>query len=332
MGMVHRPDPGKKGDGNGKERSIMKEIVVISGKGGTGKTSLTAAFAALGGKQVLADCDVDAADLHLVLHPEIIREDVFVGGSKAAIREADCTACGLCIEHCRFRAIEYPLTAGGNRADKPLINPIFCEGCRVCARICPVEAIDFEPSPSGWLFVSRTPCGPMVHARLGIAQGNSGKLVTLVRQEARVIAEREDCRYIIVDGPPGVGCPVIASITGANLALVVTEPTLSGRHDMLRVAELTAHFHIPTLVCVNKWDIHPGMTELIEAEARDHGVIPAGHIRYDRRVTDAQVQKTNVLACGDSPVGEEIKAVWKKIECVLNGDRTGDAGLRMLSS
>jgi MinD superfamily P-loop ATPase len=317
MGMVHRPDPGKRGDGNGKERSIMKEIVVISGKGGTGKTSLTAAFAALGGSLVLADCDVDAADLHLVLNPEITREDIFIGGSKAAIRKTDCTGCGLCFEHCRFRAIEYPLTADGDRADKPLINPIFCEGCRVCARICPVDAIAFEPAESGRLFVSRTPLGPMVHARLGIAQGNSGKLVTLVRQEARAIAEREACEYIITDGPPGVGCPVIASITGANLALVVTEPTLSGRHDMLRAAELTAHFHIPTLVCVNKWDIHPGMSELIEAEARDHGVIPAGRIRYDRLVTDAQVQRTNVLACGDSPVGEEIKAVWRSIEGAL---------------
>jgi MinD superfamily P-loop ATPase len=294
----------------------MKEIVVISGKGGTGKTSLTAAFAAMRGKQVLADCDVDAADLHLVLHPEIIREETFVGGSKAAIREPECTGCGLCIEHCRFRAIEYPVATGGGPV-KPFINPIFCEGCRVCVRICPVEAIDFDPAPSGRLFVSRTSCGPMVHARLGIAQGNSGKLVTLVRQEARAIAEREDCEYMIVDGPPGVGCPVIASITGANLALVVTEPTLSGRHDMLRAAELTEHFRIPTLVCVNKWDIHPGMTDQIEKEARDHGVMPAGRIRYDRLVTDAQVQRTNILACGNSPVGEEIKAVWRSVESAL---------------
>lgn len=306
----------------------MKEIVVISGKGGTGKTSLTAAFAALGGKQVLADCDVDAADLHLVLNPEIVREEAFIGGSKASIREEDCTGCGLCIEHCRFRAIEYPLAASGDRADKPRINPIFCEGCRVCVRICPVEAIAFEPAPSGWLFVSRTPLGTMVHARLGVAQGNSGKLVTLVRNEARAIAEREACELIIIDGPPGVGCPVIASITGANLALIVTEPTLSGHHDMLRAAELTAHFLIPTLVCVNKWDIHPGMTERIETEALDHGVIPAGRIRYDRLVTEAQVRRTNVLACGDSPVGEEIKALWRSIEGALNGARTGSAGLK----
>ncbi len=296
----------------------MKEIAVISGKGGTGKTSLTAAFATLGGKKVLADCDVDAADLHLVLHPEIIREEIFIGGSKAAIREEDCTGCGLCAEHCRFRAIGYSVTTNGEQAEKPIINPIFCEGCRLCARLCPVEAIAFEPAESGRLCVSGTPCGPMVHARLGVAQGNSGKLVTLVRQEARTIAEGEACELIIIDGPPGVGCPVIASITGVNLALIVTEPTLSGRHDLMRAAELTAHFRIPTLVCINKWDIHPGMTERIEKEARDHDVLPAGRIRYDRLVTDAQVQRTNVLACGDSAVGEDMKAVWRSVESALS--------------
>jgi MinD superfamily P-loop ATPase len=295
----------------------MKEIAVISGKGGTGKTSLTAAFAAMGGKKVLADCDVDAADLHLVLHPEIIREEIFIGGSKATIREENCTGCGLCAEHCRFRAIGYPVTTNGEQAEKPVINPIFCEGCRLCVRLCPVEAIAFEPAESGRLCVSGTPCGPMVHARLGVAQGNSGKLVTLVRQEARTIAEREACELIIIDGPPGVGCPVIASITGVNLALIVTEPTLSGSHDLLRAAELTAHFRLPSLVCINKWDIHPGMAEQIEKEARDHGVLPAGRIRYDRLVTEAQVQRTNVLACGDSPVGEDMKAIWQSVESAL---------------
>jgi MinD superfamily P-loop ATPase len=296
----------------------MKEIVIISGKGGTGKTSLTAAFAALGSNQVIADCDVDAADLHLVLNPATIREEVFIGGLKAIIRERDCTDCGLCIDHCRFRAIDYPVATDSANTAKPRINSVFCEGCRVCTRICPVEAVDVTPSRSGWLFISRTSLGPMVHARLGIAQGNSGKLVTWVRQEARQIAQREDREWIITDGPPGIGCPVIASITGANLALIVAEPTLSGHHDMLRAAELTAHFFIPTLVCVNKWDIHPAMAERIEEEARDHGVMPAGRIRYDRLVTEAQVQRKNVLACGDSPVGEEIKTVWRNIHNALN--------------
>jgi MinD superfamily P-loop ATPase len=296
----------------------MKEIAVISGKGGTGKTSLTAAFAALGGKKVLADCDVDAADLHLVLHPEIIRENIFIGGSKAAIRKAECTGCGLCVEYCRFRAIDYPVTTDGKQAEKPVINPIFCEGCRLCERLCPADAIAFAPAESGRLFISATPCGPLVHASLGVAQGNSGKLVTLVRQEARTIAEREASELIIIDGPPGVGCPVIASVTGVNLALIVTEPTLSGSHDLLRAAELTAHFLIPTLVCINKWDIHPSMTEQIEKEARDHGIVPAGRIRYDARVTEAQVRKTNILDCGDSPVGEDIKAVWRSVESALN--------------
>ena len=296
----------------------MKEVVIVSGKGGTGKTSITAAFAALAERRVMADCDVDAADLHLVLQPEIMREESYSGGNKARILADDCTACGLCVQNCRFRAIDFPASAG-TETKKPWINPIFCEGCRVCAMVCPVGAIAFEAAQSGGWFVSETPYGPLVHAQLGIAQGNSGKLVTIVRQEARAIAERQGLDLILIDGPPGAGCPVIASITGTDLVLVVTEPTLSGRHDLMRIIELTAHFRVPVLLCVNKWNLHPDLTEQIEREAQSLGIASAGRIRYDPRVTEAQIRKTNVTALGSSEVGDDIHFVWQKVYSALNG-------------
>ena len=300
----------------------MKELAIVSGKGGTGKTSITAAFAALADNKVLADCDVDAADLHLVLQPEILREEAFSGSNKARILEDECTGCRLCIENCHFRAITYRQHSGAATMAKPWINPLFCEGCRVCERICPVGAVAFAPAQSGHWFVSQTDYGPMVHARLGIAQGNSGKLATLVRHEARAIAEQKNLDLVIIDGPPGVGCPVIASITGVNLVLAVTEPTLSGRHDLLRVVELTRHFQIPVLLCINKWDIHPGLTEQIEAEARFLGVIPAGRVRYDRLVTEAQIRKTSVTALGKSAVGDDIQSLWRCVFSALKGTTT----------
>ncbi|MBW2599164.1 MAG: ATP-binding protein [Deltaproteobacteria bacterium] len=291
----------------------MKEIVVISGKGGTGKTSIVASFAALAGKKVLADCDVDAADLHLVLNPRIKHQEDFSGSSKARILEDKCISCNRCIEACRFDAIHYPVTGNGETADTPSINPIFCEGCGVCVRVCPAEAISFGPAVNGEWYTSSTNYGPMVHARLGMAEGNSGKLVTQIRQKARDIAVKDDLDYIIVDGSPGIGCPVIASITGADLVLVVTEPTLSGQHDLLRVAELTAHFRIPTIVCINKWDINPDITEQIEGEAKEHGVKTAGRIRYDSAITEAQIMKTNIVEYTGGAVSGDIKAVWQNV-------------------
>ncbi|MBW2561179.1 MAG: ATP-binding protein [Deltaproteobacteria bacterium] len=291
----------------------MKEIVVISGKGGTGKTSIVASFAALAGKKVLADCDVDAADLHLVLNPRIEHRKDFSGGKKATIREAECIACDRCIEECRFDAIQYRVLSDGKTADTPHIDPIFCEGCGVCVRVCPSQAISFEPTVNGEWYTSSTDYGPMVHARLGMAEGNSGKLVAQIRQESRDIAEREGLEYIIVDGSPGVGCPVIASITGSDLVLIVTEPTLSGQHDLLRVAQLTAHFRIPTVVCVNKWDLNPDITQQIEREAEGHGVKAAGRVRYDTAITKAQIKKTSVVEYTDSAVSDDIKTVWQNV-------------------
>ncbi len=284
----------------------MKEIVVISGKGGTGKTSVTAAFAALAGSAVLADCDVDAADLHLLLQPEIRRREEFRCGHEAVIRTADCTGCAVCEVRCRFDAVR----DNGNGTFS--IEPTACEGCGVCVRYCPVQAIDFPERVAGEWYVSDTRCGPMVHARLSPGGENSGKLVALVREEARHQAREHRRDLVLVDGPPGIGCPVIASLTGASLVVVVTEPTLSGQHDLERVLGLTRHFKIPALVCVNKWDINPEQTEAIERRAVEQGARVAGRIRYDRAVTDAQLQGRSVAEWPDSPAGADLKEIWKR--------------------
>ena len=233
----------------------MKELVVISGKGGTGKTSITASFAVLADRPVIADCDVDASDLHLVLSPQIKECHEFRSGHEAVIRQDDCIGCGECLSHCRFKAVQVS-GKPGQRAQF-FIDPVSCEGCGVCVRFCPEHAIDFPERLCGEWMISETRCGPMVHARLGTAAENSGKLVSTVRREAKRIAKENNSPLIITDGPPGIGCPVIASVTGASLVLAVTEPTVSGEHDLKRVLSLARHFSIPALVCVNKWDINP---------------------------------------------------------------------------
>ena len=284
----------------------MKELVIISGKGGTGKTSVTASFAVLAEKAVLADCDVDAADLHLVLKPDVRERHDFRSGHEAVIREADCTGCGVCLDLCRFDAVRTHETEAGARC---VVDPVACEGCGVCVRFCPEQAIDFPERLCGEWMVSDTRCGPMVHARLGVAAENSGKLVATVRQEARRIAEEQGRNLVIVDGPPGIGCPVIASLSGAAQVLVVTEPTVSGEHDLARVLKLAAHFGIPASICVNKWDLNPEMTERIEKQARTVGANVAGRIRYDRAVTQAQIQERAVVEI-DAPCAEDIRALW----------------------
>ncbi|MGB7629601.1 MAG: ATP-binding protein, partial [Candidatus Deferrimicrobium sp.] len=225
----------------------MKELVIISGKGGTGKTSLTASFVVLADRPVIADCDVDAADLHLVLSPRINERHEFRSGHEAVIRQDDCNGCGTCLADCRFDAVRMNGKAAGNATF--VIDPVACEGCGVCIRFCPEKAIDFPERPCGEWMISETRCGPMVHARLGVGAENSGKLVSTVRREARRIAEEEHRFLVIVDGPPGIGCPVIASVTGATHVLAVTEPTVSGEHDLERVLSLTRHFSIPAAVC-----------------------------------------------------------------------------------
>ncbi|WP_153110884.1 ATP-binding protein [Propionivibrio limicola] len=285
----------------------MKELIVLSGKGGTGKTSLTASFAKLAERPVIADCDVDAADLHLVLAPTLRERHEFFSGHEAQIMPEVCCNCGVCLPECRFDAIMEPAPEAGH--DTYWIDATACEGCGVCLEACPMDSIDFPERRCGEWMISDTACGPLVHARLGIAAENSGKLVTTVRQQARRLAEAGNHPLIIVDGPPGIGCPVIASVTGASHVLVVTEPSVSGEHDMERVLGLTAHFGIPTSICVNKWDINPSMCERIEAKARKAGAQIAGRIRYDTSVTQAQIQERAVID-SDAPCAEDIRAVW----------------------
>jgi len=292
----------------------MNELVVISGKGGTGKTSIVAALAALAQGAVLADCDVDAADLHLVLKPDVQRREAFVGGKEAFVRQEDCIACGACLAWCRYEAILRRGTAGDGEFR---VDPLSCEGCGVCVEFCPVNAIDFREKTSGEWFVSETRHGPMVHARLGIGEENSGKLVTLVRREAARIAGERGLGLIITDGPPGIACPVIASIGGASLVLVVTEPTMSGLHDLRRVMELAAHFGVPVMVCINRFDINQEMTDNIRQYCDEHDVEIAGQLPYDASVTQAQLAATSVVEFGDSPASVAMDCMWQNVLSVL---------------
>ena len=287
----------------------MKELVVISGKGGTGKTSLTAAFAALAPNAAFADADVDAADLHLLLAPEVRRREEFRSGHAAAIRTEDCVGCGRCAALCRFEAIA-PATRPGDGARTFAVDAGACEGCGVCVWNCPVQAIDFPEQVCGDWFVSGTRFGPLVHARLHPGAENSGKLVSLVREQARETAQRENRDLVIVDGPPGTGCPVIAALTGAAGVLIVTEPTVSGAHDLARVLELANHFNIPAAVCINKWDLSPEQADGIEAAARAAGATPVGRVRYDRAATRAQRLGQTVVEAGPDSLADEIRAVW----------------------
>ena len=295
----------------------MKEIVVISGKGGTGKTSIVASFAALAKNAVLADCDVDAADLHLVLEPKIKNTHDFSGGKQAFINAEKCTGCSICRDMCRFDAINSN-GEGNNLADRTFtVNPVSCEGCKVCVEFCPADAIEFNDHINGQWFVSDTRFGPMVHAKLGIAEENSGKLVTLIRKEAKKIAQEQKKDLLIVDGSPGIGCPVIASITAADLVLVVTEPTLSGKHDLDRVSELTSSFGIKTLVCINKADVNPRITEQISKEAQKRRLKVIGKIAYDEAFTKAQMIKASVVEYTSGAITEQIKAMWRQVTYAL---------------
>jgi len=291
----------------------MRELVVISGKGGTGKTSIVASFAALTDRCVLADADVDAADLHLILDPRTAHREQFSGGSRARIMPKHCTACGKCEEVCRFDAITCDGPGNGKTSKTFRIDPIACEGCGVCAYFCAEDAIEFAPVVNGRLFVSETRCGPMVHAELGIAEGNSGKLVSLVRTRAKAIAQERKLNLVLIDGSPGIGCPVISSITGADYVLVVTEPTLSGLHDLQRVADLTAHFGIETQVCINKCDLNEDIASKIELQARQRGLRVAGRVRYDPNITKAQVEMQSIVEYADDGAAADIKQLWAAV-------------------
>ncbi|MFC1895136.1 ATP-binding protein [Thermodesulfobacteriota bacterium] len=282
----------------------MKEMIVISGKGGTGKTSVMAAFASLANGKVLCDADVDAADLHLILAPDVQERQAFQSGNTAVINKDKCTECGLCRELCRWDAVSETFE----------IDSIACEGCGVCVYFCQEEAIDFPVDTCGEWFISDTRFGPMVHARLGIAEENSGKLVTLVRKEANKLAEAKGIDLILTDGPPGVGCPVIASIGGADAVLIVTEPTVSGVHDMERVVQLAEHFRVPTMVCINKFDINTEVSMEIERFSQNKGLTFLGRIPFDPIFTKAMVQGQTIYEYNsDSNTARAVGHIWEKI-------------------
>lgn len=280
----------------------MKEIVVLSGKGGTGKTTIVASFAALAKNKVLCDCDVDAADLHLLLKPEIRETHEFRSGQTATIDEKLCTQCGLCEEVCRFEAI------------KDLkVDPTACEGCGFCCHVCPENAVSMNENMAGHWFVSATKYGPLVHARLGVAQENSGKLVNVVRWNARAILQKEGFDYIITDGPPGIGCPVISSLSGANLALLITEPTLSGMHDLERVIGVCRHFGVPALVCINKYDLNEENTRIIEKSCKNQRIEVISKIPYENKVSESIAEGVPLVEYTDNRASREIKSLWSSL-------------------
>ena len=308
----------------------MKELVVLSGKGGTGKTSVVAALATLAERKLLADCDVDAANLHLILDPTVRQREEFSGGKKARIASAACDGCGRCREVCRYDAVKVTEQQGESVFR---IDALACEGCGVCAWSCPAEAIAFEPAVSGQWFVSDTRHGPMVHARLGAAAENSGKLVTLIRQQARRLAESEDLDLVIIDGSPGLGCQVIASLAGADLALLVAEPTLAGLHDFGRIAELAAHFKVPVVLFINKWDLNPGLSARLKREAQQRWIGVVGKARYSPVFTRAQRRGLSVVECQEECEGEsgdesemaaaadDLRTLWQNLEPLVTEDR-----------
>jgi MinD superfamily P-loop ATPase len=285
----------------------MPEITIISGKGGTGKTTLTGAFAHLAHNHVICDLDVDAPDLHLLLNPEIERDEDFYSGHLPRIDSERCTDCGECARRCRFEAVV-------QTDDGPAIDAAACEGCKVCVHFCPVQAIDWNQRHCGQWFVSRTRFGPMVHAQLFPGQENSGRLVALLRQQAKDMADADHRNLILSDGTPGIGCPVISSLTGTDLAVIVTEPTPSGRHDLERVADLCAHFGVPAAVIVNKADLNPEMAARVESEAQGRGLESLGRLDYDPAFTKAMVDRRVLTEYApDSPTAKQIEDMWARI-------------------
>jgi MinD superfamily P-loop ATPase len=298
----------------------MKQLIILSGKGGTGKTSIAAALAHLAVEQamfanfVLADADVDAANLELVLNPIPLKQEDFWGGQVAKIDADGCSNCEECVQICRFDAIQ---RSNGNLH----VDPIACEGCAACFYICPLGAISMELQKAGVWYHSETYAGPLFHAALRPGEENSGKLVTLIKQHARLEAMEQEDSMLLVDGPPGISCPVISAISGADLALIVTEPSLAGLHDLRRIIETTRHFHVPAVVCINKADLSHSLTRAIEADCQALGIEVLGHIPFDREVTRGMVagQPVTVFA-PESPASQAIHFIWKRTDALLNED------------
>ena len=284
----------------------MKEVIILSGKGGTGKTSLIGSFAHLADNKILVDCDVDASDLHLLLSPRPVEKHDFVSGVKARVEIDKCSACGMCAEVCQFDSV--------SMGDTATISELACEGCGVCAHFCPEQAISLDKNHCGSWYISDTAYGPLVHAELFAGEENSGKLVSHIKNQAKQLAQSNNADLILIDGSPGVGCPVIASLSNVDLAVVITEPTLSGKHDLERILDLTDHFKIPALVCINKWDIHPKMSTIIQAACKKRKVELLGEIPFDPEVVECQIQGLPVTSSDTSLAAYSIRAVWKKLQ------------------
>jgi MinD superfamily P-loop ATPase len=287
---------------------MAKQIVIVSGKGGTGKTVISAAFCAIAKNKVIVDADVDAADLFLLLNPTNKETHKFSGGYKAIIDQNACTQCGLCYDSCRFKAIHKNFT----------VNDVLCEGCGLCAKICPNNAISMQPSESGEWYISQTNHGTFVHAKLGIAEENSGKLIDLIKQKAIAIADKNNCEWIIVDGPPGIGCPAIAALGSSDCAIIVTEPTISGLHDAKRVVELTKHFGLPTKFIINKYDLNQKITEEIENFCNTNQIDIIGKLIFDESIVQSIINGQTLMEHKEFAHKDVLLNAWDKIKKTIN--------------
>jgi len=288
----------------------MKEIVILSGKGGTGKTTILASFAALAENSVIADCDVDAPNLHILLSPEVSEKGDFSASQKAVIIGDQCINCEECIEYCRFNAIT---NVGTELMAKVTIDPLSCEGCGICVRICPHSAIYMKEHKSGTWYLSETRFGPMVHALLDPGEENSGKLVALVKQKSKMIAKDEEIDLILVDGPPGIGCPVISSLSGANIVVLVAEPSKSCISDFKRIVDLTRTFHVKPVVIINKCDLSPLISSELETEIAQMGIDIVGQIPFDESVVKSMSKGKSVVENGKSMAAEAIMSAWNEL-------------------
>lgn len=304
----------------------MKQLTVISGKGGTGKTTFTAAFASLAKNAVIADCDVDAADMHLILKPEIMKKEDYYGLEVSRIDPEFCIECRKCREFCRYGAVNENFE----------VDPYGCEGCGVCTIVCPSGAVSMEKKVSGQVFSSKTRFGPMAHARLGIGEETSGKLVSAVRSNAKKLAEQYHKDLVVIDGPPGTGCSAISAITDTDLVLVVSEPTVSGIHDLKRVIELIAHFMIPTVVCINKYDINEKNTHLIESFCTELGIPVIGRLPYNDIVTKAMLQEQTLIeyiksqCLTENEFADQVCQIWTRVEKILMNVQDRQKGIKTL--
>lgn len=285
----------------------MTQIAVISGKGGTGKSSIAAAFATLNGKVVVADCDVDAANLYLLFNPTHEEEIVYIAGHKAVINYDLCTTCGICESYCRFDAIS-------DIDSRMVISGISCDGCFLCSHICPEKAITMVQNDNSRMYSGSFRNGKMVYGKLSPGEENSGKLVNLVREKAKEVAKENNLETIILDGPPGIGCPAISTITGVDKVVIVTEPTISGLHDMKRTIEIVQKFNLPAFIIINKYNLNSSMSEQIEEWCKQNEVAIVGHLPFHREMTEAMVQSKSMIEFNpDNEISKNIEAIWNKI-------------------